>query len=285
MLKVMTHRYNILVAAVVGLAIGTGLYQARRATRLAEEQSAMANPEMERLGSLQEDRDRAVNELGIARRQLENAHRDAQEAARLRVEITKLSTAQPVDTLKDRQFATTAAVLGDLSEKAGLLRRELEKSPERSIPELQLLDDHDWLEAAGEVKSGSEEEIGNGLSRLRTLAKDKLAPILGSALNKYCEANGGRIPGDFAELKPYFRDPVDDGILARYRLSNKRNLNEIRPGEGVIQERARVEEQDILHWINTDRYFHLTAPESVKGPDGRVVTTTSMRDFEISPED
>ena len=111
--------------------------------------------------------------------------------------------------------------------------------PDKKIPELQLLTENDWLSAAKDAKFDTETDIRKALGKLRNLAKDKL-PI-GSALFSFTHANNGKLPTDLAQLKPYFKAPVDDAILERYKLLHTGNLSDFPSGAWFVAEKAPVD--------------------------------------------
>jgi hypothetical protein len=281
----MTSAQKIAVTASLTLAIGAGLYEAIKAWRLEKEKAFVAQqlePGFQQAAALRQERDRAVTQLGEAQQQLQQLRLDIEEAARLRREVSALRDqvhALPRAKAAQAESGSTNTPMS-LSERVGLLRRQLDQTPERSIPELQLANDNDWLEAAAAVKTDNEAELRKALSHLRTLAKDKLAPAFGAALRKYTQAHDGLLPGDMADLKPYFESPIDDAILQRYQVASGKRLNDLQPGQNAIQERSRADETDTLISINPDRYFHQSPPQVVQGPQG-IRTTTDVQAFSL----
>ncbi len=285
----MTSAQKLVVTASITLVVGAGLYEASKAWRLQEQKvmvERQLEPGLQAAVALRQERDRAVAQLGEARQQLEQLRRDIEEAGRLRREVSALREQVHALPRGNQTQSGNGATLMSLSERVSLLKRQLAQTPERSIPELQLADDNDWLEAAAAVKTGDEAELRKALSHVRTLAKDKLAPVFGEALRKYTQAHDGVLPGDMADLKPYFGSPIDDAILERYQLAGGQRLSELRPGQDAIQERSRADETDTLMSINPDRYSHLSAPQVVQGPQGTMTRTeTQVRSFSLPEED
>ncbi len=284
----MTSAQKILVTVSITLVIGAGLYEARKAWRLEKEKGIVEQqlePGFQQAEALTQERDRAVAELGQAQQQLEQLRRDIAEAGRLRREVSALrDQVHALPRAKAAQTTSgTGAALLSLSQRVSLLKQQLAQTPEGRIPELQLADDNDWLEAAAAVKSGDEAELRQALSQLRTLAKDKLAPVFGAALRKYAQAHDGLLPGDMADLKPYFDRPVDDGILQRYQLAEGKRLGDLQPGQNAIQERSRADETDTLISINPDRYSHQSPPQILQGSQG-TRTTTQVQVFSLPQE-
>ncbi len=72
------------------------------------------------------------------------------------------------------------------------------------------------------------------MSNVRNTAKDDFAPMMQKALNKYSEANNGKLPDDLSLLGSYFDPPVDDALLRRYEPVDKKS-QEWSNGVAVIE--------------------------------------------------
>jgi hypothetical protein len=174
------------------------------------------------------------------------------------------------------------SVLGRIS----LLKQALRQWPQLSIPEMQMLTDHNWLWL---IQSGqlavqdlsSENGLRRALSQLRSAAKQKFAQRLGKAVTSYAKANGGQLPTDLTQLKstldsqtgpldldqmrygirarppraPSPHPPVDDATLQRYRVIVTGNVADLQPGQPVIAETAPVDDTyDTLFKIGLNSY-------------------------------
>jgi RNA polymerase sigma factor (sigma-70 family) len=277
-ITIMTTAQKLLVTASLTLVIGVGVYEGHKAWCLEKEKETVerqVEPGSQQALALRQERDSAMSQLSEAQQQLERLRRDIDEAARLRREVAALRDqvhALPRTKVAQNQSGSAASPMS-LSERVTLLKRRLAQSPEHNIPELQLADDNDWLEVAAAVKTGSELDLRQALSDLRTLAKDKVAPVLGAALEKYTEAHDGQLPEGMADLKPYFESPMDDAILQRYEVAKEKRLSDLRAGQGAISERSRVDETDTLISITTDRYLQQFPPRVIEGTGGTKVTS------------
>ena len=47
------------------------------------------------------------------------------------------------------------------------------------------------------------------------------------ALNRFVEANSGKLPTDIAQLKPFFPIAVEDAVLQRYELLRSGNVKDV----------------------------------------------------------
>ncbi len=269
----MTTAQKILVTVTVTLMVGAGVYEGHRAARLHQARNALERERAstaEAVEQLRTERDQAVANLASARRKIEQLRREAGESEKLREEVAALrnSTRQlPEQRLPNSRLATATA-LQSLSARASLLKAKLEQAPDKKIPELQLVDEKDWIEAAMAAKTDSEDDLRKGLGRLRTLAKNKFAPILARGLRKYVQANNGQLPTDMSQLQPYFETPVDQAFLERYTVVSPGNVADLKPGYPVLQEVGRVDQYDSLHSIGLDTYMISDPPQVVSTPDG-----------------
>jgi RNA polymerase sigma factor (sigma-70 family) len=275
----MTTAQKIMVGTTLTLAVGAGLFQTQQAARRETEKQALLQqqaPLTKQLSQLCQERDRANANLAAVQEQIAQLRRDADEVRSLREEIAALQarTRELTQLKLTNAQRATATTMQSLAQRVGLLKKQLELMPGKNIPELQLVNEQDWLEAAMAAKTDAEDDLRKGLGRLRTLAKDKLAPILARALQQYTKANNGQLPADFAQLKPYFEVPVDDAILARYNLAAASRLSDLKPGQAVVQEKGLVDTYDTLHGISPDRYFRTEMPVTADDGSGTVISST-----------
>src|SRR5215212_10189574 len=68
--------------------------------------------------------------------------------------------------------------------------------------------------------------------------------MLQSALRDYAQANGGQLPADLSQLKPYFQAPVDDALLQRYALLQTGKLSDLPSDAIVVAEIAPSADED-----------------------------------------
>jgi hypothetical protein len=167
------------------------------------------------------------------------------ELLRLRGEVTRLrQSAQELAQLKAAAAATgndpaIEATLKSWAILATRLRERLEQMPDKKIPELQLLTQKDWFDAVKNAKQlETDADYREALHRLRDSAKQAFGNLAMAAIKKYTEANGGALPGDWSQLKPFFETPVDDATLARYSLLQTGRLADVPLNEFLLTEKA-----------------------------------------------
>lgn len=123
------------------------------------------------------------------------------------------------------------------------LKQLFAQQPEQSIPELGLLDDHDWLGLARRVQLDTEEHRQRAFAIVRNGATERCAQLMRDALNAYVKANHGQLPVETAELQPYFSEPsLDPAILAHYAIVRSGALRDAPEGP-VLKLKALVDEK------------------------------------------
>gem|GEM_PF-3004423 len=129
--------------------------------------------------------------------------------------IAVQSSAQKADSESELPF--TKAVLA-LALKAGRLNAQLQRQTELDIPELQYLDEGDWLHFAKEADLDSDIGVRKALAEIRKQAKDRFATIAMQAFGDFMKASGGQPPLSLDQLRSHFPDSVDSSLLNRYQL-------------------------------------------------------------------
>ena len=158
--------------------------------------------------------------------------------ARLREEAKQAGRARSIvaATQGDDPVQETLRSLGL---RAQQLKEHFARMPETHIPEMALVSEKDWLDAAASVEAmQSDTDARKALNSLRSRAKQKFGTQLQEALRKYAEANSNALPSDLSQLQQYFSEPVDPSILQRYKMIQGAKYAENDPGG----ERALVEE-------------------------------------------
>ena len=251
----MTTLQKTLIIATITVTVGTGFYEARQASTLrdqvqiSQEQiqalQQQQTPLTEQIRELQRQRDDATNLLAMLWQENEQLRQNTAELLKLRGEAARLRAIEQ----QLAQLKTTSTDINDpfiqfiqaLTARAVELNQHLDQMPDKKIPELQLLGANDWLRAAEDAKFDTDADVRKALSKLRSLAKQKL-PI-GSALYSFTRANNGQLPTDLSQLKPYFKLPLDDAILERYTLLHTGKSSDLPPEEWLVVEKAPVDKE------------------------------------------
>jgi RNA polymerase sigma factor (sigma-70 family) len=232
-----TLQKSIIVAALASVA-GTGIYAAHQNAEFTgriESLQQQQAPLTAQIQELNQERDDATNQLaGLA---AENAQLESNsnenELLRLRAQVTRL---------ENQGNDPTALAAKTLIDKVNRLKQRLAETPGANIPEMKLLTDEDWLQAAN-CELDTDLDYRKALAALRTDAESKVVPILKSALQAYLKANNQQFPANISQLEPYLISPIDDAILDRWEVAPPSTVPNIGVGsEGIITEKAAIDE-------------------------------------------
>jgi len=234
----MTTLQKTLITATVAVLAGAGIYEARQASQLREQNQALQplqQLQTKQLTELRNEHDDALNRLAVAlaaNKDLQS-NRNTSELLKLRAEVTRLQA-----EANDPTGSAAKALLANVSR----LKQRLEETPNATIPELQFLTEQDWLKAAS-GKLDTDVDYRRALASLRSAGENKFASMLQPALSQYVQANNGQFPIDLSQLQPYFTSPVDGAILQRWEITSPKTVPNIGVGEaGIITQKAAVDD-------------------------------------------
>lgn len=254
------------VAAALAIAVGTGLFQTRQASNLKGElQEARVRESLlaKQVEELTLAGRSALRELAGVREENARLHREAAGLPKLRGEVSRLRSA--AETKSDANDPA-AAVLDSWLARAREFKRLADRMPEKTIPELRLLTEEDWLElaktplghAAEDVNLADETTARLAFSAVRAKAKDKMMRILSRALEGYAKAHDDELPSDPVQLRPHlmnrdFHGParvvefpeeaVDDTVLRRYAVLRAGKLAAVPDEKPILAERTPVDNE------------------------------------------
>ncbi|MEO7413322.1 MAG: sigma-70 family RNA polymerase sigma factor [Opitutaceae bacterium] len=238
---VMSTFQKALCGTTLALTLGAGVFEARIAFNQRSELIAM-----------QQSTDSLVAEARSARLTGESTTR-ALDAARATLASAR-SGAGPDSPEDDALASAMKAWLG----RVYLLKQSLVQNPELSIPELSLLPEQAWIAVAQDAQLETEEQIHAVLAKIRGIAENSIANQLGPALRAYVEANDGQLPAQTSELAPFFKPPVDPGVLQRYDMVRSGKLSEIpmRESQGnlIVQKSPVDPNRDSIWRVGTNAF-------------------------------
>jgi hypothetical protein len=233
----MTTLQKAAVTVTFAIVVGAGIQQAYRAWQLRDQVQALQKqqiPLAEQIQQLQRERDEATNRLALLTG--EKSHDG--ELLKLRAEVTALG-----QTARER--ATTESTVERWATRIASLKQSLDQMPDRRIPEMEFLTEKDWAAAARNADLSTDDGVRQAMQALRSAAKDNFLNLLRDAIRKYAaaanggdmpgdpaqfaravNANGGLLPSNLAQLKPYFDVPVDDALLDRYQFQHPQKLHD-----------------------------------------------------------
>lgn len=237
----MTTLQKLLVTATIVTAVGAGMYEARQASiqqnqvRTLQEQQASLTVHIQQL---QRELDRASNRLAVAADENAALKTDSAELVKLREELAQRKADSAASTNGGATQLTAQAWL----DRVTRLKQRMEQTPNAKIPELKLVTEQDWLNAAkGELNT--ETDYRRALSAIRAASESKVAIMLHNALTGYMQGNNEQVPTDLGQLQPYFDTPVDEAILQRWEIAPAKTVPSlVMGGDVIITQKAPVDD-------------------------------------------
>ena len=237
----MTTLQKLLVTATIVTAVGAGMYEARQASiqqnqvRTLQEQQASLTVHIQQL---QRELDRASNRLAVAADENAALKTDSAELVKLREELAQRKADSAASTNGGATQLTAQAWL----DRVTRLKQRMEQTPNAKIPELKLVTEQDWLNAAkGELNT--ETDYRRALSAIRAAGESKVAIMLHNALTGYMQGNNEQVPTDLGQLQPYFDTPVDEAILQRWEIAPAKTVPSlVMGGDVIITQKAPVDD-------------------------------------------
>jgi hypothetical protein len=188
-------------------------------------------------------------EIGRLRRENSEIPKLRSEVARLSVKIEFGPIKQPAKTESEIEEDPFESAVKDLALRAAELNRHMQNLPNFEIPELQMLEEADWLSAAKGADFDSKEGIRKALSKVRQKAKTQFAELATAALNEYFLATKGSVPTDPSQLLPFFKTPIDASLLQRYQLVPSSTVPGLmETGYMILSEKAPVDREYDTHF-------------------------------------
>jgi RNA polymerase sigma factor (sigma-70 family) len=219
-----------IVSAVLLVSVATPLvfqYETRAKLR---DQTEVLRQRTEQLAALETENERLSNRVALTNpRSLPNDQfnellRLRGEVSRLRADARELEQQRSAPLTRNDALASMAKFY---AERITQLKQLLETNPSEKIPELQLLTDSEWLWLAHKGSLDTDDSVRRAMSITRTMAEGHVFhDVLKPALQQYAKDNNGQFPADIAQLKPWFKSPVDDAVLQRWVVLPKSKLAE-----------------------------------------------------------
>jgi hypothetical protein len=216
---IMTAIQKALITAAIAAAVGAGIFEARRASALQEQTAALTAEHNSLTTQLQD----ASRKLAAVRPRNAPPPSQLSEIMRLRAEVDRLR--DQLANAKAAQQALSSPELNSWLDRVKKLKEKLAQTPNRAIPEFQLLTEQDWLDAVKALKQlETDADYDKALAELRNAAKREFSTSAQSALQAYAQANNGARPSDFSQLQPYFATAPDNSILQGYEFTQPGTL-------------------------------------------------------------
>ncbi len=194
-----------LIATTLIAAVGTGIYEARRASNLRYPVQALEQqqkPLADQVQQMRRQRLDAAQRIDTLQQENELLRGDLAELTRLRGDVARLrNDSQELAQLKAAGPAADndpfAATIKAWTARMTLLKRKVAEMPDKRIPELQFLTEKNWADAAKDANLNTEDGV-------REAAKE------------FARNNNGRMPSEASPLAPYLKHPIDEATLQNY---------------------------------------------------------------------
>ncbi|MEI6713275.1 MAG: hypothetical protein WCO60_05955 [Verrucomicrobiota bacterium] len=210
------------------LMVSVALYQAMQAVSVKEQQEGLSVT----IKTLEQQiaTTRSENE-GLAKRLSE-------AQAELPRNETFARTDRPKTAALPAQESPSANVAPDpfgkrireLKGRSEQLYRLFESRPGSMIPEMQLLKESLWITLAEQIEAlkldlRNEEHVHEIMAMIRGGAKQGFHLAVHLASDAFAQSNPGQTLASLQQLKPYFKEPIDDALLMRYQLAAARDVS------------------------------------------------------------
>ena len=235
----MTTLQKTLIALTIVAAVGTGMFEAREASKLQNQVQALQQqqaPLSDQNQQLTRERDDAARQLAASRDEIERLNHSTGELLKLRGDVARLRGDA------NRTNDPTQVAMQSWLNRVAQLKERLKQNPEAGIPELDLLKEEDWLAVVKDLQLGSENQYRRALSTLRGAGEGRFASLAHSALQKLLESNGHKFPTDIMQLREFFDAPVGDAILQRWQIAPAKTVPGIGVGDWIITQKTIVDD-------------------------------------------
>ncbi len=227
-------------------AVGSGIYEAHQASQLRKQVQTLQQQQAPLAGQIQQlqsERDDATNQLTTLVSTLANYKGNDAELLKLRAEVTRLrGDSQKPSEPNDPEEATVR----EWTARVKASKNFIKETPGCQIPEYQFLDETDWFMAIEVSNNAWRTDVDikrNVVPNLTERAKEHFAGVMINALREFLAENGGQLPTQLAELKPFFKVPVGNEVLDRYELlhsGNVKDLPEYNRKNALVSEKKSV---------------------------------------------
>jgi RNA polymerase sigma factor (sigma-70 family) len=282
---VMTTLQKTAIAATIAILAGAGIYEARQALNLREQNKTLQQQQAPLAGQIQQlqrERDELANRLSALADGFEKEKGGSLELLKLRAEVTRLrGDSQELAKLKASETNDPAQVeLKSWMAAVKRLKQEAQNNPHARIPEFSLLTEQDWLNAARlygrRPQFDAETDLRVTMAEVRQSAQNAFANLAQQALARYAKDHAGSFPTDLSQFQSYLPIaidgiPVDDTILQRYEIAPAEKFGSKRPGQDWVITQKELVDDEYDHRITIgplDWGYHQSEAEQLP-PDVR----------------
>jgi RNA polymerase sigma factor (sigma-70 family) len=197
----MTSAQKILITAGLVAAIGTAWYQHNLIVRKDA-----------RIAALESQADALHREI----------HRLSIQVA----QASALAVKARSESSSDQTAEGVSPELRALLSRVAQLKERLQRDPSRRTPEMQYLNEADWISEVAKKQLETDNDFRRALADLRGTAAQKFMDLVRPALRAYLKASQGQLPPDTAALASYANPPLDPAVLQRYNMLQTGNVSD-----------------------------------------------------------
>ncbi len=248
----MTALQKTIVTATIAVLAGAGIYEARQASTLRSQVQNLEQQQASLTGQIHQfqiEREGASQRIASLRDDIERLNQSTGELLKLRGEVTRLRNGAQAVAQMDND--PTVQLARTWKAKELKLRQLFEQKPDQRIPEMQFLNDEQWLDVAKTSDLDSTRGIRVAFSNIRAVATIAFAAKIQMALHTYMRASKNILPDSPLQLEKYFNPPVENAavMLSRYEmLDQETQSKEGYKGASIIQ-KVLVDRIDNAHLI------------------------------------
>jgi RNA polymerase sigma factor (sigma-70 family) len=218
----MTTLQKTFIGATLVIAVSTGIYEARQATDLRNQIQTLRQerrPLAKEIEQWQRERKEMAGQLAALKEENERLKRDTAELLKFRGEVARLrNDSRELAQVKAKDASDPTALAAQAwVERVKLLRQHFQQWPKKT-PELQLLDEQDWLNEVVNFELENDEACRKAMSAVRFAAKHKFATAVNEALEQFVKANNDQLPSNPSQLMPYLKPPLNS-FLDAYEIA------------------------------------------------------------------
>jgi len=229
----MTTLQKAVTTSVVTISLGVGIYTKHEANQLQAEvrqlQTTRAETMKDLQGALAEKTsllEEAQNEIERLKEATADIHRLRSEATQYKLALEKLEN----DTQQRHETEDAAQALID---RVRTLREKFDEMPNAWIPEMELLTESDWLEAAAKPIQ-TDAQLRSAMSQLRDSGEKHIVQDLTKAVHLYKESNVSEFPKSIKELMPYVDTSYDESMFERWGIITQDETNRFVFGNNIF---------------------------------------------------
>lgn len=229
----MTTFQKTFVTATVTIGIGTGLFGTFRASQLEKEMSALKISNSQTMETLKTNLAEQQGRLKSAHAEISRLKNDLKDIHRLRANVTKYRRKANDLSKRQEKQVISGSIAQELVDRVATLKSKFEDSPEAWIPEMDLLSEEDWMQAARNAIDTAP-KLRRTMSELRGYADSKAAAQISHAVKQFTKNTSEIFPSSMSELAPYLEIDLEQNWTDRWEVTLDKNVKSLTFGHDYL---------------------------------------------------